>query len=195
MTNLNNAMFLSLLSLLFFGLLSACDSENLPSATDESLLGGTQQAGSDSTTDMISHEEGGEMTAGAMVEPWVQIGTGFRRYESLEAGQVVPIIAGIQGGFHVWGAFIGEGFNDLDVRVIYSMELNGEVLARADYTEFELPKNSEREFEYAGVAVIYNDNDDVERTSDQEFVLKLRVETQDGLSLEDQIRLRPHCCE
>ena len=145
--------------------------------------------------DMLMGESVGEMSFDNTSEPWLKIGTGFRRYESLENGQDVPIIAGIQGGFHVWGAFLGEGFDDADIRILYSMELNGEVFAKADYTEFELPKNSRGEFEYAGVAVIYFENDDVERTSGEEFILKLRIETQDGLSLEDHIALRPQCCE
>ena len=144
---------------------------------------------------MLTEESVGDMFVDTTGEPWLKIGTGFRRYESLEDSQDVPIIAGIQGGFHVWGAFLGKGFDDVDIRILYSMELNGEVLAKADYTEFELPKNSKGEFEYAGVAVIYFENDDVERTSGEEFILKLRIETQNGLSLEDQITLRPQCCE
>lgn len=159
-------------------------SSNLDLGTEESESGVEFMAGEDSQTD-----------AEVMLEPWIQIGTGFRRYETLEPRQEVPIIAGIQGGFHVWGAFIGEGFDDIDVRVIYTMLLNGEVLAQADYTEFELPENSRGQFEYAGVSVIYHSNDDVEPTSGQEFLLKLRVESRDGQSFEDEIQIRPQCCE
>ena len=175
-------------------LLSACDSEN--NNSNQASTGGMTSAGMEAggSSDMFV-EATADMSEDMAVEPWLKIGTGFRRYESLEEGQDVPIIAGIQGGFHVWGAFLGEGFDDIDIRVIYSMELEGEALARADYTEFELPKNSKGEFEYAGVSVIYFENDDVERTSGENFLLKLRIETRDGFSLEDQIVLRPQCCE
>ena len=175
-------------------LLSACDSEN--NNSNQASTGGMTSAGMEAggSSDMFV-EATADMSEDMAVEPWLKIGTGFRRYESLEEGQDVPIIAGIQGGFHVWGAFLGEGFDDIDIRVIYSMELEGEALARADYTEFELPKNSKGEFEYAGVSVIYFENDDVERTSGEDFLLKLRIETRDGFSLEDQIVLRPQCCE
>ena len=184
---------LAIVILIYLLMLTACDSEI--SDVSMNIQNGIDLGIMTSASAMLMEESKRDMLADTAVEPWLKIGTGFRRYESLEDGQDVPIIAGIQGGFHVWGAFLGEGFNDVDIRVLYSMELNGEVFARADYTEFELPKNSKGEFEYAGVAVIYFENDDVERTSGEEFILKLRIETQDGLSLEDQITLRPQCCE
>ncbi|MAD61591.1 MAG: hypothetical protein CMH49_08820 [Myxococcales bacterium] len=175
--------------------LLACNSEtsNSSQVSTETMISADMET--EVSSDMFIEQPTEDMSEVIIVEPWLRIGTGFRRYESLEDGQDVPIIAGIQGGFHVWGAFLGEGFDDIDLRVMYSMELDGEVLARADYTEFELPKNSRGEFEYAGVSVIYFENDDVERTSGEEFLLKLRIETRDGMSLEDQIVLRPQCCE
>ena len=158
------------------------------------MSAGNMSAGSTSAGSMSA----GTMNAGAQVtevSPWVNIGTGFRRYEELSEGQEVPIIAGIQGGFHVWGGFVGAGFNDLDVRIIYTLELSGETLAKADYTEFELPQNSTGDFEYAGVSVIYFRNEDVDPTSGREMTLKLEVITQDGLILRDEKRLIPLCCE
>ena len=183
--------------LLCFGLVFACHE------TDHTV---SEKGEEDIVTDMMDEkageQAGGEdntFMAGIMEvspeEPWIEIGTGFRRYEMLTEGQEVPIIAGIQGGFHVWGGFIGKGFDDLDVRIIYTLELNGEPLASADYLEFELPKNNRGEFEYAGVSVIYFNNEDVEITSGYEMVLKLRVETQDGLHLSDEQTLVPRCCE
>ena len=110
-------------------------------------------------------------------------------------GQEVPIIAGIQGGFHVWGGFKGKGFDDLDVRIEYQLFLAEREYASADYLEFELPKNSRGEFEYAGVSVIYFDNDDVELTSGSEMLLKLILTTRDGITLRDEVLVRPICCE
>ena len=154
----------------------------------EGIEMGIETAGTDAET---SAQAGFESS----MDAWVTIGTGFRRYEPLMIGQDVPIIAGIQGGFHVWGGFIGVGFNDVDIRVIYSLVLEGKVMATADYTEFELPKNNRGEFEYAGVSVIYFRNEDVETTSGQLMTLKLRVETQEGAILTDEQTLVPRCCE
>jgi hypothetical protein len=165
--------------------------------TRDSMMGGSMMGGSMMGGSMMGGSMmGGSMMGGSMMgEAWIKIGTGFRRYEPLEEGQEVPVIAGIQGGFHVWGGFVGAGFDDTDVRITYSLELEGIPLATADYIEFELPKNHRGEFEYAGVSVIYFENDDVERTSGLEMTLKLSVETLNGQRLIDDQTLFPRCCE
>ncbi len=50
----------------------------------------------------------------------VVIGTGLSEYEPLDGEPTVPLISGIQGGFHVWTSFITYGF---DTDVVY-MELS-----------------------------------------------------------------------
>ena len=179
---------------------SGCGSDH-PSnqRVDDEMSAGEMSAGEMSAGEMST---GGEVNVGGHAgtesdtdEPWIKIGTGFRRFEELSSGQEVPIIAGIQGGFHVWGGFVGRGFDDLDVRIVYSLDLGGMPYAAADYTEFELPRNSRSEFEYAGVSVIYFQNDDVEVTSGQEMTLKLAVITRDGFTLRDEQQLIPICCE
>jgi hypothetical protein len=187
-----------LLAIVWMLSLMACDPLATPEeqpVTEPEEAGGSMIGGSMMGGSMM----GGSMMGGSMMgeerEAWIKIGTGFRRYEPLEEGQEVPIIAGIQGGFHVWGGFIGAGFDDTDVRIVYSLELEGIPLATADYIEFELPKNHRGEFEYAGVSVIYFENDDVERTSGLEMTLKLSVETLSGQRLIDHQTLLPRCCE
>ena len=163
------------------------------------VTGGSISAqGGTADREMPAGGTSGEMVAGearADEEPWIRLGTGFRRFEELVTGQEVPIIAGIQGGFHVWGGFVGRGFDDIDVRIVYSLDLDGTPFAAADYFEFDLPRNSRSEFEYAGVSVIYFNNDDVERTTGQEMTLKVEVMTRDGMTLQDEQRLIPICCE
>lgn len=182
------------LTVLFMLLFHACDDDSA-SMMSSVHHGGDIERGTAGELTGGDELSGEQHTVEFSEEAWVRIGTGFRRFESLSEGQEVPIIAGIQGGFHVWGGFIGAGFNDADVRVLYSLELDGEVIASADYTEFELPKNSRDEFEYAGVSVIYFRNEDVEPSSGKEMTLKLEVITLDGLSLNDEAQLTPVCCE
>lgn len=164
--------------------------ERMNSGGDQ--VGGARSGGDDSAR-VGAGDRAGDM--GDPSEPWIRIGTGFRRFEELASGQEVPIIAGIQGGFHVWGGFIGRGFDDADVRILYTLDLEGMPYAAADYFEFELPKNSRSEFEYAGVSVIYFDNDDVDLTTGQEMTLKVEVVTRDGMMLRDERQLIPICCE
>lgn len=42
------------------------------------------------------------------------LGTGIDRFEPLEDGDTVVMAEGIQGGFHIWGALSGTGFNPED---------------------------------------------------------------------------------
>jgi hypothetical protein len=191
--------------------LSACDSDqtqDLQNSEEMSMAGidtagmvtgGSMSAqGGTMNRDTLAGSASDEMVAGearADEDPWIRLGTGFRRFEELMTGQEVPIIAGIQGGFHVWGGFVGRGFDDIDVRIIYSLDLDGAPFAAADYFEFDLPRNSRSEFEYAGVSVIYFNNDDVELTTGQEMTLKVEVITRDGMTLQDEQRLTPICCE
>lgn len=126
---------------------------------------------------------------------FIQIGTGARRFDTLDPGQEVPIIQGPQGGFHVWGGFRGRGFPDEDVRILFELELQGEVIATADYTEFELPTESSGLYTYAGVSVIYLENERVEPSSGNEMTLRARVIAKDGQELIDQTTLVPICCE
>lgn len=46
--------------------------------------------------------------------PRVILGTGREQFQMLEPEAAVPLIKGIQGGFHVWTSFIAYGF-DTDV--------------------------------------------------------------------------------
>lgn len=126
---------------------------------------------------------------------FVEIGGGARRFEALTSGQEVPIIQGPQGGFHVWGGFRGRGFPDDEVRIFFELDLDGEVIANADYTEFELPVDSTGLFSYAAVAVIWFENDRVEPTSGNPMTLTVTVTASDGQTLSDSTRIVPICCE
>lgn len=129
---------------------------------------------------------------------WIELGTGTRTFEPLDPGQEVPIIQGIQGGFHVWGGFRGGGFDDGDVRLRFWLDLDGETLARADYAEFGLPtdRRDPTTYDYAGVAVVYDSNDAVQPTSGSTMTLRVEVESVgDGQVLEDMIEVVPVCCQ
>lgn len=133
--------------------------------------------------------------ASPAAEGWVELGTGARQYEPLAAGEEVPIIRGPQGGFHVWGGFRGDGFADGEVRIRFELSLDGVPYATADYVEFGLPRGRDGVFDYAAVAVVYRQNDDVETTSGRTMTLRLAVEADDGQVLTDSVEVVPVCCE
>ena len=96
----------------------------------------------------------------------------------------------------MWGAFRGRGFDPNEVNIFFTLTLEGEVIAEADYFEFELPLDRRGEhFVYTGVSVIYYENERVEPSSGNEMTLHLTLTTRDGLVLEDERRLVPVCCE
>lgn len=127
-------------------------------------------------------------------EPWVRIGTGSRNFVELEPGQEIPIVAGIQGGFHVWGAFLAGGFPGTDSRIDFSLTVDGAELAAAHYSE-PVIRRIAGDMNYGGVSVVFADNDDVEPNSGRTMVLSLRVEDGDGTVLTDEIEVVPVCCE
>lgn len=169
-------------------LMLGCDSESAEPTPAES------DAGAPADMSPSPADEGPPRDATVDPTGWVQIGTGVRRFESLEPGQEVPIIAGIQGGFHVWGGFRGGDFDDTEVRIRFTLELQGTVLARADYYEFSLPRDDDV-FDYAAVSVVYDSNDDVEPTAGRTMTLTVIVEAADGQVLTDSIDIVPVCCE
>lgn len=126
--------------------------------------------------------------------PWIELGTGSRRFAPLESGDEMPIIMGIQGGFHVWGGFRGDGFPPDDVLIDFTLQLDGQELAAAHYVDIVKP-GRDGAYDYAGVAVVYAENDDVEATSGQTMVLDVRVRATDGTTLTDSREVVPVCCD
>lgn len=53
---------------------------------------------------------GGGSSESAADAPRVVLGTGRLAFEPLDSGASVPLIAGIQGGYHVWVSFLAYGF-------------------------------------------------------------------------------------
>ena len=49
--------------------------------------------------------------------PLVEIGTGISQFEPLEDGQSMPLIAGAQGGWHLWIAVRARGVDPSGVRM------------------------------------------------------------------------------
>ena len=127
--------------------------------------------------------------------PFLEIGTGARRYEPLEAGQRIPIIQGIQGGYHVWGGLRAAGFEDAEVRIRFALHRGDELLAQADYIEPTLPVAADGTYTYGGVAVVFVDNALVDPASGQTLRLSAEVEATDGTRLGDAVEVVPVCCE
>ena len=126
--------------------------------------------------------------------PFIEIGTGRRRWEPLVAGQEVPIIEGIQGGFHVWGAVRGDGFPAEDVEVAFELWLGERMVGEANYTEPEFPRGDDGLYDYPAVAVVYAENGEVRASSGMTMNLRVQVRSA-GQTFEDAVDVVPVCCQ
>lgn len=74
---------------------------------------GSDAAGGDAAGGAAGDGAAGDGAGGAG-GPRVVLGTGRELFEPLDSEESVPLIKGIQGGFHVWTSFLAYGF-DTDV--------------------------------------------------------------------------------
>ena len=125
---------------------------------------------------------------------WLEIGTGFNRFEPLTAEQEVPIIAGIQGGFHIWGALRGQGFDASEVRILFELEQDGAVVGAADYVDFIPLGEDGVTYEYPAVAVVF-DEPNPNLYDRNPTVMRVQLTDAQGQVLTDEIALDPVCCE
>jgi len=70
---------------------------------------------------------GGGSSEPAADVPRVVLGTGRLAFEALDSGASVPLIAGIQGGFHVWVSFLAYGFETDVLNMALSTHLDERV--------------------------------------------------------------------
>lgn len=126
--------------------------------------------------------------------PFLEVGTGARTFQPLEAGQRIPIVQGIQGGYHVWGALRGGGFSDQNVQLLFRLHDGQRILAGADLLESALPLGPDGHFTYAGAFVIFSSLD-VEALSGQPLTLEAQIRAADGTRLSSAIEVVPVCCE
>lgn len=177
-------------ALLALGLVAAC--------------GGGDDAGTSADAGDVTNAGGRDAPAGgesaprpppADVDPFFTVGTGARSFEPLTEGQQIPIIQGIQGGFHVWGGFRAAGFSDANLSINFTLTHNSSKVADAQYTEPSVPRNAAGEYEYAQVAVVFFDNDDTERLSGEDMVLSAEVTTEAGERYGASITVVPVCCQ
>jgi hypothetical protein len=88
----------------------------------------------------------------------VLLGTGAERFVAIQDHEIVPIIHGIQGGHHVWGAARAAALNKAGLRLGFVLSLVGSetVVTRRDAV-VDLTGGDEEPGEVAGVAVFLDD--------------------------------------
>ena len=144
--------------------------------------------------------------AGARVEPSLELGTGFSAFVPLEPDERVDIIAGPQGGFHLWASLRTHGLRtETTWRIECAFTRDGEVLAQANYGDrLVTPSASDPSgLDYLGIAVIFSDTEPMNHDG-RPGVLSCRLTAPDDPAfdapdvlnqLTDSIEVVPQCCK
>lgn len=132
-------------------------------------------------------------------ELYVSLGTGFPDFESIDGTlPELPIIEGIQGGYHVWGGFIASGIDPDDLLIDFQLLLDGELVAVASYVDdlrdTVVVEGVER-YAYAGVAVVFANEVDPLAVSGSTFTFSVALTDAQGQTLTDSTDIRAVCCE
>ncbi len=151
-----------------------------------------------------------ETDAGAPVEPSVEplleLGTGFSVFAPLEPDQGIEIIAGPQGGFHLWASLRTHGLSSATTwRIECAFTRDGEVLAQANYGDrLVTPSaNDPSGLDYLGIAVVFADTEPMSHDG-RAGALSCRLSAPDDPAfdapevlnrLTDSIEVVPRCCK
>ncbi len=130
-------------------------------------------------------------------EPYIKLGTGRGEYEEISNGDTLSVVKGIQGGYHVWGAFVGKCIPFQNVEITFLLKDGDRLLAQANYTESQLYLNDQNEIEYSAVTVIYLNNDDVQPNTGKTLDFSVRINEigKTDIFFEDHKQIITSCCQ
>lgn len=143
---------------------------------------------SDDGPDPEPEDSGADVPDAAFVE----IGTGFPSFVPVQDGQDLPIIQGIQGGFHLWGGFRADGLATRGLTIEFDIDFDGESVGAATYVDDLVGEQTP--FDYGGVAVIFFNNDLPEEVTGKPVTLSVTLTDTDGITVSDSVEVVPQCC-
>ena len=119
--------------------------------------------------------------------PLLELGTGTQSFSPLTNGQMVTIIAGPQGGFHVWAAARTRApLDPMLLKLTVKVKLNGTELSSTDY-KVNLVKNGPYSEWYAMTALV----DDPARVRGNSTVIELIATDSAGRTATDSRTIIP----
>ena len=140
-----------------------------------------------SPADPEKQADGGVNSQDGGAEPLLQVGTGTDSFSALNDGDAVTIIAGPQGGYHVWTALRARApLDPTGVSIHLRVLFNGAELSKNDYV-LDLQKKGAYFEWYAMTAFI----PDPTAVQGKEIELAVDVTDKAGLSASDSRRVIP----
>lgn len=127
---------------------------------------------------------------GVYGDPWIELGGGYGVYQPLDDGDEVPLIAGIQGGWHVDASVRFDGFGPAGVLLVYeAFDLQAQ---RVSYTtSAELSASSvlavQQGWQRLGDRVVM-EIDDASEVVGEELIVRVTAEL-DGQTWSDEKRV------
>ena len=123
------------------------------------------------------------------------MGTGERAFSwaPLIDGQTVELHAGIQGGYHVWGALKGDHFEPRELDIEFALFEGDRQVGGAHYID-EARRGASGAYELGGVAVAVFDDVDVVSLHGKTLRLALHLRSTDCAELDDEVTVVTRCC-
>jgi hypothetical protein len=122
---------------------------------------------------------------------WLRIGGGVGDYEPLVPCQEVDLILGFQGGSHIWGGLIGDGFDRVNAAMAFTLTVDGEVVAERAVVDTLLSVDDH--FEYSTVQVqLFGEPEEIDG---RRAVLSVEFTSLEGIELSDSVAIFLKCCE
>jgi len=129
-------------------------------------------------------------TAPVEGEGWVALGTGEWRFEPLTDGQPVPLIAGAQGGHHVWTSLRTTGLDPERVLLAIDTEpVDGSLPAEHSQVRVDLSENPEEgTYDFVGWPAILSQPGCV---AGRELNVRVTLTDRHGVSATDECAVLP----
>lgn len=132
--------------------------------------------------------DGGVILEDGGIGPLVEVGTGTDAFVPLQDADAIPIIAGPQGGYHLWTSVrVFAPMDPRDILVDVGVVKDGVVLEPAQY-RLNLVKKGDRYEYYAMTALI----PEPAAVRGQEVLLRVEVKDAQGRTATDARKVVPH---
>lgn len=121
----------------------------------------------------------------------------------IDEDTTLPIFAGPQGGYHVWGAFTASGLAPKDASIHFELTVDGAEVAGVEFRDdidYVIAEGSAEGapavYEYFPVTVIFRvEHDIIESYFDQPATLSVTVVDACGTTVSDSAEVTISCCE
>ncbi len=125
----------------------------------------------------------------------MEIGTGADLYawQPISPGDELTIHAGLQGGYHIWGGFRGDGFDPKEILFTFALFDGAREVGGATFLD-EARRGASGNYEVSGITVFIADDVSPPTLDGHALRMTVEVRSQDGRCLSDEATFVARCC-